>query len=906
MKIPILSTKLCIPGTQKQLVIRNRLFDKLNTGITKDLILVSAPAGFGKSTLISSWVNISRLNVAWLSLDKEDNQIDIFLYYLIKAFQKSNPTIGEEALSHITVENPSPPQVVLTCLMNDVNACQSDLFLVLEDLHAINDKSIHEAIKFLIDHCPSTLHIVITTRSAPLFPLARYRAAGRMIELRESDLRFLNEEISQFLNNEMGLDLDNSIITALEKRTEGWIAGLQMAAISMQNRNEVEQFIKEFSGSNRYIMDYLLEEVLYRLPKEIQHFLLTTSILNRFSIDLCKALLSIDNEQRNSNNDPTRNKNQTQEIDARSCVEYLLDNNTFLIALDEDRTWYRYHDLFSGMLRNRLQDTLPDRIHDLHLRAHTWFKNNGYILEAIHHLIAAEKFELAVELIDLYGFDQLEQNSPVIMKLALQLPPEIILLKPRVSLYITWHQIIAGQSIKIRPLLDKLMNSLSTCTQSEDEQWMLTIAYLARSFLDPYSSENQPISLPDVREIEKIPKEEKILRNIANYYYAMTLGRQGNLDDAIKISIHSIQKTKETVHSSRIPTIAPFLSRIYLIKGYLNKTDAICQEYLDPITQAKNQFIYTSGSMNIDRGEVFFERNQLDEAEHHIREGLKINKFWGNIMTDGFGLTALARVLRAQGKYTQALETVSEFERRMKHPSHPREFDEDLLTLRYNILLTSGNHDIPFKWADQIEHRIDYNRNKHFYRLTLASIRLAQGKFSVVEKLLADTIPPIGSRSMLSREIESRLLLAAAYAGNNQSTKAIKLLDSCFELAIPEGYLRVFLDIGKPLHELLNVYLQQKTSTHRAFAQQLLNSSTKGNISLLGLEQEFGLNENLTDREVEILNLISIGKTNREIAQELYISPGTVKAHTSNIYRKLDVENRTEAAARARDLDILS
>ena len=377
------------------------------------------------------------------------------------------------------------------------------------------------------------------------------------------------------------------------------------------------------------------------------------------------------------------------------------------------------------------------------------------------------------------------------------------------------------------------------------------------------------------------------------------------MDRAVEVSLKCIQRERTLHGAPAIPTLAPFLSRIYLMQGRLHAAASLCREFLDPIKEREIRFIYTAGSMKIDLGEVLCEWNRLEEAEQHIRAGLQANETWRNIMTDGFGMVALVRVLQAKGDHAGAMQAVEKLETRLLEHAHPREFDEDLRTLRVRVQLAGGDLRNPSEWADRIQRSEDFDLHKELYRLTLARIRLAQGRYAEVEGLLAGTTPPSAAGSRITRQLESDLLLAAAVAGQQRLPEALRSVEASLALAEPEGVIRIFLDVGEPARELLAAYLRSTAAGLTLYAKKILDAFSL--TSRLGspAPQPAGLIEPLTGRELEVLELIAQGRTNQEIAGQLIVAPGTVKAHTATIYRKLDVANRTEAVARARQLGIL-
>ena len=901
---PIIRTKLHLPFLRLKLVPRPRLKEQIAQGLRGPLTLITAPAGFGKTTLVASCIVSCGMPIAWLSLDKDDNQVERFLNYLVAALQEADNTIGSEAAQLLAAASQAPPDAVLTSLINDLDTAGEEIALVLDDYQFISSQAVHEEVAFLLEHCPKTFHLVIATRSDPPLPLTRLRARGQMVELRAADLRFTKPEAAQFLNDVMGLRLDAGSVAVLEERTEGWIAGLQMAALSMRNRKDVLGFIEGFSGTNRYILDYLLEEVLASQSPEIQDFLLYTSILERLTAPLCDSLLAM-YEITEFGDEGAPYSESLSIRQSASVLEYLEWANLFLVPLDDERIWYRYHHLFADMLRARLHQAQPDLVPLLHIRASAWLEQKGFITEAIHHLFAAHEIGRAAELIERYGPARLAESDPSVLQMADSLPQEMILARPKIGLYQAWLFITQGRIGKARPLLNDMARQLAGTDPKSGQQWMQTVISLALAFLSPPASTPKFDPLPDYLLLDEIPAEELILRNAADLIYGMALGRRGELDRAAEVSVRSIQREKTHHGTLAIPTLAPFLTRIYLMQGRLHAAASLCREFLGPIKERDIRFIYTAGSMKIDLGEVLYEWNCLEEAEQHIRDGLQANEPWRNIMTDGFGLVALTRVLQAKGDYAGAMQAVEKFETRLLEHSQPREFDEDLHTLRVRLQLASGDLQNPSHWADQIHLSEGFDLHKERYRLTLARILLTQGRYAEVEKMLAGTAPPAAAGSQISRQLESDLLLAAAVAGQQRLPEAFGLIESCLAMAEPEGYIRIFLDVGEPARELLAAYLRSAAPGHKLFAQKVLDAFSPLRGTGSPGTQPGGLIEPLSGRELEVLHLMALGRTNKEIARQLIVAPGTVKAHTSSIYRKLDVANRTEAVARARQLGIL-
>ncbi len=903
----LLRTKLHQPFTSQKLVPRPRLQVRIAEGLrTNPLTLVIAPAGFGKTTLVVTSLLDCQVQAAWLSLDPEDNQIVRFLAYLIAALQSVDNTIGIEAAQIIAGTQTAITETILTSIINDLEMRDQDFVLILDDFQNITNREALAAVAFLLDNCPLSFHLLITTRSDPNLPLSRLRSRGQMVELRAADLRFTEDEAIQFLNDVMGLHLDHKAITILEEKTEGWIAGLQMAALSMHDREDIQGFIEGFSGTNRHILDFLLEEIMAVQSTEIQQFLLYTSILNRLSTSLCNAVLAFDKNNKTDEDDELASYDLSPRLSSSAALSHLERENLFLISLDDERTWFRYHHLFADLLRARLQQMQPGIIPLLHIRASAWLETNGFFTESIHHLIDALEYERAADLIERYGPASLEQSDPSVFQLADFLPQEILLNRPKIGLYQVWLLIIHGNIPKAIPLLIGLANHFSDKPYLPEQKWMQTIVATALAFLAPQSEGPDIFPLPIETSLDEIPAEESLLRNATDFLYGMALARKGRMEQALEISLKCIERERNHQDKTTIPTIASFVTRIYLMMGRLTACANLCHEYLDLMKKRGVSFIYTSGSMKIDLGEVMFEWNCLDEAEQYISEGLKGNEPWRNIMTDGFGLVALARVLQAKGEYSAALQAVEKLETVLRNQALPREFEEDFYTLRVRVQLASGDLPTASMWADQIQQSMDYMLHKDRYRLTLARIYFAQGNFKRVEELLTNSESTISPGSQTSRQIEFRLLLASALYENQRQPEALALIDSCLSLAEPEGFKRVFLDGEKPTRRLLTEYMNSDSPAHKSFAGRVLSEFSSNAISKTINVQSADLVEPLSNRELEVLGLIAQGQTNEEIAQNLFVARGTIKAHAASIYRKLGVANRTEAVSRARQLGILN
>lgn len=893
---PLIRTKLRRPFIRPSLVHRPRLQEQIVQGLRGPLTLVIAPAGFGKTTLVAASLDGGHLPVAWLSLDKDDNQLGRFLTYLLAALQEIDPRIGMEAVQLMAGMQPASPQAVLTRVINDLDQTRAEMILVLDDYQFISTTAVHQVMDFLIEHCPSTLHLLIASRSDPALPLSRLRARGQMVELRTADLRFTTGEAEQFLNRVMGLSIDERSVALLEERTEGWVAGLQMAALSLREHKDAARFIHDFSGTNRHILDYLMEEVLASQSPEIQRFLLYTSILNRLTAPLCDAILMDNMEEAALSHAPSA-----------ITLEYLGREQLFLVALDDERTWFRYHHLFQDLLKARLQQDQPSKISFLRICASRWLEQHGFVPEAIQQLIAAHKLEQAADLIECYGSGRWAFGDATVVQMADSLPPEMLITRPKIGLYQAWLLINQAEIEKAVPLLNDLVQRLAATESEPGYRWIQTVLILATTFLFPQAATPSGADLfPDYELLEEIPEGELVMRDVADVLYGMTLGRRGEIDRVEEVALRCIQRERAQQSPLAVPSIGPYLAYVYLELGRLHDAVSLCSDFLKAIQERDTRYIASPGCLNIFIGVALYEWNRLDEAEQQIRLGLHENEPWQAAVPDGFGLGTLARILLARGDYVGAMQAVDKFEARFQDPGRPVEFQEDFHTLRARVQLASGDFQQAFQWAEQVRRSPDFLLHEEYYRTAIAKIYLAQARYAEAEKILTGRAPVVGTAYQAIGHLKSELLQVAAMARQNRLAEALEILGQCLALTEPEGNIRIYLDADESIRGLLAAYLRSAAPEHKFYAQKLLDAFPSVGESRSERPRTAGLVDQLSERELEILQHVAQGKTNKEIARQLIVSPGTIKAHTASIYRKLDVANRTEAVARARQLGLLN
>jgi LuxR family maltose regulon positive regulatory protein len=906
----LIRTKLRLPLTRPGLVSRPRLQEQIKHGLCGPLTLITAPAGFGKTTLVVTSVADCGMPVAWLSLDKDDNQVERFYNYLVAALQMADISIGIEAGQLLAASTQPPVEAVLTSLINDLDSAGVEITLVLDDYQFISNQAVHEAVAFILKHCPKTFHLLIATRSDPPLPLARLRARGQTVELRAADLRFTASEATQFLNDGMGLHLDVESVSALEVRTEGWIAGLQMAALSMHKHEDIGGFIAGFSGTNRYILDYLLEEVLSSQSPKIQRFLLLTSVLERLTAPLCDALLANDDGVMDQGDDPAFGRESLSAGQSGAILEFMERANLFLMPLDEERIWYRYHHLFSDLLRARLVEFQPELIPQLHLRASVWFEQNDLVLEAIRHSLSIQDHERSASLILKYGPAHWSQNEPSIMRLVGNLPPESLVKYPKLGIYQAWILVSSGQT----PAAIALLSTLEEHIQEDDPRssitWMRAYIDLLLAYTAHPSDGINPGSLPDLHAFHSMPEEDTGLHNIADFIFAMLLGRRGELDEPAEILLQCIQRDSAAGGTTAIPLVIPLLARIRLMQGRLHEAADLCRENLKPINKKGTKFFYNAGSLHIILGEVLREWNELDQAEAQIREGIRVNEPWQMLSADALGYSALARVQEAQGNIAGAISTMTRLEAMFEERTKPPDWEGELRSLLVRLWLATGDLARAVDWARHFPIQPSPNPLQETDLLTAARVWMAGKNYREARNILEALNQTPGIEKRTNRKIKINLLMACAMAGQNQMPQAFKWLETSLSQAEPEGFIRVFLDMGQPMQSLLARWLAHAGSGPvRDYAIQLLSKFETESHFVAAAQRKAPLAGNLVEplspRELEVLHLMALGRTNPQIAGQFILSTGTVKAHTANIYRKLDVANRTEAVARARELGLL-
>jgi len=632
----LLATKLYIPRRQPSLVLRPRLTQRLNAGVDGTLTLISAPAGFGKTTLLGGWIPTSERCVAWVSLDEGDNDPAYFWAYFIAALQMLHPTIGELALAQFRSPQPAPIPSVLTSLVNEIDAFPDVFALVLDDYHVIQNQVIHDGLAFLLDHLPIRMHLVISTRTDPPLPLARLRGRGRLAELREVDLRFTTEEAADFLNQVMGLGLSASHVAALEARTEGWIAGLQLAALSIKDHADRAGFIAAFTGSHRFVIDYLAEEVLNRQTDFVREFLLSTSILERLCAPLGNALTNAETGQ--------------------ATLEYLERNNLFLIPLDDERRWFRYHHLFAQVLRHRLQEEQPDRVAELHRRASGWYAAERLVAEAVHHALAGRDFEQAARLIEAVAGDTLRRGSSVSLGRWLDaMPEETVRARPRLCLVRGWTWFL-GPALSLENADEWAQLALRTALANGSLDPDLTGEVAALQAMAAITRGGVARSRELAQQaLDDLPLDSP-WRSAVTFCLGTTHLDSGDMAAAAHILGEALRLSQADGAHYIQYAAASFLADIQVFQGHLGRA----MEVYEQVLAWADHGIPQKGAVMAHAGQAYIlcERNQLEAALAHVQLGTDQVDLVGGAWSAHVLYRVLARLQQAQGNGTHSLDTL--------------------------------------------------------------------------------------------------------------------------------------------------------------------------------------------------------------------------------------------------------
>ena len=941
MSAPVLATKLYIPPPRPNAVPRPRLIERLNEGLqrTSGVTLISAPAGFGKTTLVSEWIAsltpplpeqhrhlrplpaASRpaalrtpegeglgVRAAWLSLDENDNDLTRFLAHFIAALQTITPTVGEATLGALQSSQPPPTEVLLTAFLNDITTLD-DVVLVLDDYHVIEAAPIDEALTFFVDHLPPQFRLVIASREDPPLPLARLRARGQLTELRAADLRFTPTEAAAFLNEVMLLNLSAADIAALETRTEGWIAGLQLAALSMQGRADSANFIQAFAGSHRFVLDYLMEEVLQRQPERVRRFLLQTSILDRLSGPLCNAV--------------------TERDDARAMLAALERGNLFIVPLDDQRQWYRYHHLFADVLQARLIEEQSDRVFDLHRRASVWYEQNDLPAEAIQHALLATDFDRAANLIErIWLVMDLSYQSAAWLRSARQLPANLIRAHPVLCLGYAWALLSGGELEASEAWLRDAERWIDPTPEAAAQMIVVDEAeYRALPAAIASARAYRALALGDIpgtidhsrRALALAAEDDHVRRIQAMALLGMAEYASGDLPAAEQSLLAFQATTRQLGDLSSALGITFILANIWLAQGRLRETISAYRQVLKLATQ---QAALPIGTSDLYRGlsELLCEQGDLENAAQNLLTAQQVSEL--SALTGWLHRVgvAQARLTAAQGDLSSALALLDEAERHYVRNPLP---DQPIAAMKARLWIRQGRLGEAERWAREqdLSPADDLAYLREFDHLTLTRLLIARYRNDHDEESIRAALHLLDRLRQAAEDggrtgslIEILVLQALAYHAQGDIPAASTALERALTLAEPEGYVRLFVDEGEAMRLLMVdcrlLIEKQKRDQYQktiGYVDKLLAAFSQPAAvpqSTFSTQQS-SIVEPLSERELEVLKLLGTELSGPEIADRLSVSLNTVRTHTKNIYSKLDVNSRRAAIRRAEELGLL-
>ena len=909
MPAALLETKFYVPRSRRGLVSRLRLSERLDRGTASKLMLVSAPAGFGKTTLLTQWLAAGpgapadKRPAAWLSLDQGDNDPASFWAYVIAALRTTSPGVGENALALLRASGPPPVEVVLTALLNDLAAIAGDIVLVLDDYHVIDAPVVQDAMAFLLEHLPPRLHVVIAGRADPALPLARLRARGELAEIRAAELRFTPDEAAAYLNEMMGLQLTARDVAALEARTEGWIAALQLAALSVQGRDDVAGFIAGFAGDDRYVVDYLVEEVLQRQPDRVQAFLLQTSILGRLSGPLCDAV--------------------TGQGGGKAMLEALERGNLFLVPLDDRRQWYRYHHLFADVLQARLLDEQPGEVAGLHRRASAWYERSGEQSVAIGHSLAARDFSQAADLIEraLPAMRKTRQEATVHGWLKV-LPDEVVRVRPMLSFAMAGALLETGElegvEARLRDAERWLGEETATSRGSpalptemvvanEEEYRRLPGAIeLYRSALAMARGDLPATVRYARRTLDRALADDHGVRAGASGFLGLAFWTSGDLEAAHSAWAECAAGLRRSGQIADIFGCAIGMADIRLVQGRLGEAMRTYEQALRRASEQDGPVLRGTADMYVGMSEVHRERDDRPAATRQLLRSQELGEAIGLPQNRYRWRVAMARIRQAEGDLGGALDLLNEAERLYKGDFFPNV--RPVPALRARIWIAQGRLGEALGWAREqgLSADDDLSYLREFEHITLARLLLARYQDERAEHY-ADEATRLLERLRQAAEeggrtgsvIEIVVLQALAHQARVDIPAALACLERAVTLAEPEGYVRVFADEGPPMASLLRA--AAKHGTTRNYVRRLLAAANEARPDSPVRQ---ALIDPLSERELDVLRLLGTELDGPAIARELMVSLNTVRTHTKNIYAKLAVTNRRAAVRRGAELGL--
>jgi LuxR family transcriptional regulator, maltose regulon positive regulatory protein len=909
---PVLATKLFVPVRRPQLVARPRVTERLDTTLDAGhrLTLVSAPAGFGKTTLLSDWLadldqRGRHTRVGWLSLDDGDNDLMRFMAYLVAAFRSADLDVDPVVLESLPTVSAA---AALTPLVNDVarageNEPGKQWIVVLDDYHVITASEVHEAVTFLLDHLPDHLHLVMATRSDPPLPLARLRSRGQLSELRAAELRFTPSEAGEFLTRAMGLELTAADVDALEERTEGWIAGLQLAALSLRgiaDRDEVAGFIRAFTGSNRFVIDYLADEVLARQPQQVREFLHRTAVLDRLNGPLCDAV--------------------TGGADSTRTLQDLERENLFVVPLDTERSWYRYHHLFADVLHARLLAEHPEQVPELHQRASTWFAAHGLVADAVRHALAAEDFDRAAFLMEeaLPEVRRARQDG-LLMAWMRSLPEPVVRRSPVLSIVSSWSRLMSGDLDAAESRLDDAEAALVAGAQDPD---------LAATWADTEDLRTAPATIPVYRAalaqargdvagtvrharhvLDLVGPEDHFQRGAASGYLGLAAWASGNVQEALSTfsdAVRSLHAAGNLVDELDMTIV---LADMWVASGRPRRARRLYEQALQTATAGGPPYPRATADLHVGLAELDRELDDLTSAETHLETARVLGERASITENQHRWYVAMAQVRAARSDYDTATRLLDQAEGLYRHGFYPNV--RPIAALKARVQISAGDLLSAVGWAEDravsVDDEPDYLRE--YEHLTLVRLRLAQHRAgqqinAAVSGLLDRLHAAAAATGRDGSVAEIRVLQALAHYARGDVPQAFAAISRSFvNTPEPGSYVRLYLDEGDPMLALLRHAAGVRDPAVQARARRLLERAPTPVEA--PAEPQQTTDGTLSDRELQVLRLLDSELTGPEIARQLYVTLNTLRTHTKRIFTKLDVTTRAAAVRRAHERGLL-
>jgi LuxR family maltose regulon positive regulatory protein len=912
----LLATKFYVPPPRPHRVSRPHLLERLSQGLACRLILVSSPAGFGKTTLLSEWVaslgsplpgspTHKAPQVAWLSLDANDNDPTRFVSYAVAALQGVLPQVGQTVQAVSRSAHPPSAETVLAILVNELCSVPDHLVLVLDDYHAIDTAAVHQAMTFLLDHMPPCLHVIIATRVDPPLPLARWRSRGELLEIRADDLRFTAEEAALFLNQAMGLNLSAQDVAALEARTEGWIVGLEMAALSLQKSTDPAAFIQAFSGSHHFVLDYLVEEVLNHQSADVQAFLLRTSILERLSGPLCDAV--------------------TGQGESQAMLERLEKANLFLVPLDDERCWYRYHPLFRDVLRARLQrQCAAPEMQALHRAASQWFEQHDQVNGAVRQALQGEDFDRVADLVGRYAETMTHRGELITLLHWLDaLPESIVRTSPRLSMIAAWTLLAGSQFEAVEPRLQDVERALGlTAERAADDPALpaglrgavgevlcvrANVAFHHADLSRVLALSQQALRCLSDDVNTGLFHAQPELRSVIPFNIALAHEFGGDVGPASEMFAETIARSRPLGNMHLVMLASSHLAQIQRIQGRLHQAAATYRQAMHSAQESAWPLSPMLGRVYVGLGNVLGEWNDLASAESYLRQGMDLARPWSNWETLIAGHLGLARVEAARGDWVRAGRELADLAAGL--PALPSPWGMPLVRAHQAQLeARCGDLAAAAAWVQETELAMadDLGYAREPEAIILARVLAALGRLDEAARLFDRLLAAAEAGGRIGHTIQVLVGRSLVLEAQGRHEAASVAVERALVLAKPEGYVRVFADEGAALVPLLR----------RAAARGVACDDIGKLLAALGDEAAghrlpwaaaagAPLVEPLSERELEVLRLMAIGLSNQEMAGQLALAVGTVKAHVHHILGKLAAQNRTLALARARELHLL-